>query len=101
MQKLYVILLILLVWSCSTKEKKEQQANELVIPVTVRMVGEIDGPNMISTSGTIEAVKSANLSTRIMGHVDKIYVRMGDKVTKGQLLLSINNTELSAKLAQV
>lgn len=101
MQKLYVILLILLVWSCSTKEKKEQQANELVIPVTVRMVGEIDGPNMISTSGTIEAVKSANLSTRIMGHVDKIHVRIGDKVTKGQLLLSINNTELSAKLAQV
>ena len=42
MQKLYVILLILLVWSCSTKEKKEQQANELVIPVTVRMVGEIE-----------------------------------------------------------
>lgn len=101
MQKLYGVLLILIIWSCGDKETKVPQANELVIPVTVRMVGEIDGPNMISTSGKIEAVKSANLSTRIMGRVDKIHVRMGDKVTKGQLLLSINNTELSAKLAQV
>ena len=101
MQKLYGVLLILIIWSCGDKETKGPQANELVIPVTVRMVGEIDGPNMISTSGKIEAVKSANLSTRIMGRVDKIHVRMGDKVTKGQLLLSINNTELSAKLAQV
>lgn len=101
MQKLYVILLILIIWSCGDKEKKEQQANGPVIPVTVKMVGEIDGPAMISTSGKIEAVKSANLSTRIMGHVEKIYVRIGDKVTKGQLLLSINNMDLSAKLAQV
>ena len=101
MQKLYGVLLILIIWSCGDKETKGPQANKLVIPVTVRMVGEIDGPNMISASGKIEAVKSANLSTRIMGRVDKIHVRMGDKVTKGQLLLSINNTELSAKLAQV
>ena len=101
MQKLYVLLLIALVWSCGNKEQKEQEVNDSVIPVTVKMVGEIDGPTMISTSGKIEAVKSANLSTRMMGHVDKIYVGIGDKVSRGQLLLSINNTDLSAKLAQV
>ena len=101
MQKLYVLLLILLAWSCGEKEQKPQGANDSVIPVTVKTVGEIDGPAMISTSGKIEAVKSANLSTRMMGHVDKIYVRIGDKVSKGQLLLSINNMDLSAKLAQV
>ena len=101
MQKLYFLLLILLVGSCGKKEQKEQEVNDSVIPVTVKTVGEIDGPAMISTSGKIEAVKSANLSTRVMGHVDKIYVRIGDKVSRGQLLLSINNMDLSAKLAQV
>ncbi|MBT8293276.1 MAG: efflux RND transporter periplasmic adaptor subunit [Eudoraea sp.] len=101
MQKLYVLLLILLVWSCGNKEQKEQEVNDSVIPVTVKLVGEIEGPAMISTSGKIEAVKSANLSTRMMGHVDKIYVRIGDRVRRGQLLLSINNMDLSAKLAQV
>lgn len=101
MQKLYVLLLILLVWSCGKKEQKGQEVNGAVIPVTVQTVGELDGPAMISTSGKIEAVKSANLSTRMMGHVDKIYVRIGDKVSRGQLLLSINDMDLSAKLAQV
>lgn len=101
MQKLYVLLLILLVWSCGEKEQKTQGTDDSVIPVTVKTVGEIDGPAVISTSGKIEAVKSANLSTRMMGHVDKIYVGIGDKVSRGQLLLSINNMDLSAKLAQV
>jgi RND family efflux transporter MFP subunit len=101
MQKVYIILLILLSWSCGNKDKKEQQINAPVIPVKVSMGAEIDGAAMISTSGTIEAVKSANLSTRIMGQVDKIYVTIGDKVKKGQLLLSINDMDLSAKLAQV
>jgi RND family efflux transporter MFP subunit len=101
MQKVYIILLILLSWSCGNKDKKEQQINAPVIPVKVSMGAEIDGPAMISTSGKIEAVKSANLSTRIMGQVDKIYVTIGDKVKKGQLLLSINDMDLSAKLAQV
>ena len=36
-----------------------------------------------------------------MGYVDKIYVQVGEKVRKGQQLISISNTDLSAKLAQV
>jgi multidrug efflux pump subunit AcrA (membrane-fusion protein) len=36
-----------------------------------------------------------------MGFVTKIQVQVGDKVRKGQLLLSINNTDLQAKAAQV
>jgi RND family efflux transporter MFP subunit len=37
----------------------------------------------------------------MMGFVDKIPVKTGDKVSKGELLISINNAELSAKRAQV
>jgi RND family efflux transporter MFP subunit len=37
----------------------------------------------------------------MMGYVDKIYVHVGEKVQQGQLLLSINNADISAKLAQV
>jgi RND family efflux transporter MFP subunit len=36
-----------------------------------------------------------------MGYVKKVYVNVGDKVKKGQLLVSINNTDLQAKKAQV
>jgi RND family efflux transporter MFP subunit len=37
----------------------------------------------------------------MMGYVTKVHVNVGDKVTKGQLLVSINNTDLQAKRAQV
>lgn len=101
MQKIYIILVILIMGSCGNKDTEVQNASLPTITVKVGSVGELDSHSLISTSGKIEAVKSANLSTRIMGHVNKIYVQIGDKVAKGQLLLSINNMDLSAKLAQV
>ncbi len=52
-------------------------------------------------SGPIKAVNSAALSTRMMGFVDRIHVKVGQKVSKGQLLLSIKNTALQAKRARV
>ncbi len=61
-----------------------------------------DKPNtFIPVSGKIQAANSANLSTRMMGFVNKVYVNVGDKVRKGQLLMSINNADLQAKRAQV
>jgi RND family efflux transporter MFP subunit len=71
------------------------------VAVKVKTVSEQNASPILSASGKIEAVNSANISTRMMGYVDKIYVQVGDKVTKGQQLISINNADLSAKLAQV
>ena len=36
-----------------------------------------------------------------MGFVNKVHVNVGDKVSKGQLLITINNADLQAKKAQV
>ena len=72
-------------------------------PISVKVVDlhtDNDNP-FVTASGKIEAVNSANLSTRMMGYVNKTYVNVGDKVKKGQLLISINNADLQAKRAQV
>ncbi|RAR70710.1 efflux RND transporter periplasmic adaptor subunit [Flavobacterium aciduliphilum] len=86
--------------SCG-KEKKETIANESAIAVKVS--GSINNNNgtTVSASGKIESENSANVSTRMMGYVTKIYVKVGQKVSAGQLLVSINNTDLQAKKAQV
>ena len=55
----------------------------------------------LSVSGKIQASNSADLSTRMMGYVKKVHVNVGDKVRKGQLLVSINNADLQAKKGQV
>ena len=87
--------------SCGGDDKKDINDNTEAIIVTVSEVSKNNANPFLSTSGKVQSVNSANLSTRMMGHVDKIYVKVGDKVRKGQLLLSVNNTDLSAKLAQV
>ncbi len=102
--KLYIaalITLVITISSCGSDDKKNVADNSPTVAVEVSTVSEENGSPFLSASGKIEAVNSANISTRMMGYVDKIYVQVGDKVNKGQQLISINNTDLSAKLAQV
>lgn len=95
-----MVFLFALLTSCG-KDKKEQITAEPAIAVKVSGVSENDKGAFITASGKIEAENSANLSTRMMGYVTKVHVKVGQKVGAGQLLVSINNTDLQAKKAQV
>lgn len=105
MMKKYSLLLIaltsvLMLNSCG-KDRKEVTDNTAAI--VVKVAGNIAANNssFITASGKIEAENSANVSTRMMGYVTKVHVKVGQKVNAGQLLVSINNTDLQAKKAQV
>ncbi len=102
MKKIIAILSISAVFltSCGGN-KKEQIIEEPAIAVKVSGVSENNNSPFVTASGKIEAENSANLSTRMMGYVTKIHVKVGQKVGAGQLLVSINNTDLLAKKAQV
>ncbi len=92
-------LLGLLFTSCSDKKEKVQSGAEAIAVQVQKASGENQG-NFLTASGKVEAVKHATLSTRTMGYVQKVYVEVGSKVRKGQLLLSINNADLTAQKAQ-
>ena len=91
----------LFVTSCGSEDKKPVADNSPAIAVEVSQVEANGNSPFLSVSGKIQATNSADLSTRMMGYVNKVYVNVGDKVSKGQLLVSINNTDLQAKKAQV
>ena len=79
----------ILAMSCA-KDKKEIPNDSPA--VAVKLSG-VTGPNQspfVMASGKIEAENSANISTRIMGYVTKVNVKVGQKVTLGQPLISIN-----------
>ena len=101
-KKIIAILSIsaVLLTSCGG-DKKESIAPEPAIAVKVSGVSENTQGGFITASGKIEAENSANLSTRMMGYVTKIHVKVGQKIGAGQLLVSINNNDLQAKKAQV
>lgn len=103
MRSIYLLTLIAatsLLTACGNEKTKEKQKKEPAVAVTVSTPDK-GSSSGISASGKIEAVNNASLSTRMMGFVDRINVDIGDKVKKGELLVSINNSDLRAKLAQV
>ncbi len=102
MKKIITVLAIssLILMSCGG-DKKENVTNLPTIPVQVSENTENVNGSFITASGKIESENSANLSTRMMGYVTKVNVKVGQNVSAGQLLVSINNTDLLAKKAQV
>ncbi|UKM64529.1 efflux RND transporter periplasmic adaptor subunit [Flavobacteriaceae bacterium GSB9] len=104
MKKLYTILSLstaILVASCGSEDKKAVADNTPAIPVKVAQVSGDNNNPFLAVSGKIQAENSANLSTRMMGYVNSVPVNVGDKVSKGQLLVAINNADLQAQKAQV
>jgi len=102
-KNIYIALSIsisLFLTSCG--KKSESPVEKKITPITVitSSISEENTSPFITSSGKIQAANSANLSTRMMGFVNSIHVKVGDKVTKGQLLISINNFDIQAKLAQ-
>ena len=90
-----------LITSCANNDKTVTVNNTGLLVVKVNKVQNYKNASFLSVSGKIQAVNSADLSTRMMGYVDKIHVKVGEKVTKGQLLVSLNSTDLQAKKAQI
>lgn len=85
--------------SCASDKTKTAE-NSTPVAVTVS-APSTNNSLFLAASGKIEAVQNANLSTRNMGYINAVHVKVGQKVNQGQLLLSINSTDISAQKAQV
>lgn len=57
--------------------------------------------NMLSLSGSIEANEQIELRSEVSGIAEKIYFQEGSQVSKGQVLVKINDVELRASLGEV
>ncbi|MFS4415084.1 efflux RND transporter periplasmic adaptor subunit [Maribacter sp. 2307ULW6-5] len=98
---LFVLMPTLLFFTaCGSKDQEPKNIGGPAVAVTVTKVRSGANGQFLSASGKVAASNSANLGTRMMGYVDKMYVTVGDEVRKGQLLISINNADLRAKAAQ-
>ena len=79
--------------------KKAKMSKVAAVQVTVENP-LTNTDNSIAVTGQIESAHSANISTRVMGYINSVKVKVGDWVTQGQLLVTINNEDVLAKLAQ-
>ncbi len=91
---------LLILSSCESK-KPVQNETTTAITTDIALAKSEDYPIIHSFSGQLEAEKQSNLSTRMMGEVERVYVNPGQRVNKGELLLEIRNQDILAQKAQV
>ena len=93
------IVTIFLLASCSGGNEKVTANSNQKIAVTIASPS-VGAQQNILASGQIESAQTANISTRMMGRITHIYVKAGDKVSKGQLLATISDEDVKAKRSQ-
>ncbi|MBS1670895.1 MAG: efflux RND transporter periplasmic adaptor subunit [Bacteroidetes bacterium] len=103
MNKYYYSILLLsftMLTNCSRNNEKAIQSADSVITVSVHK--PLAASNLfVTTSGKLVAKNSVNISTRIMSYITLLKVEVGQTVKAGQLLISINATDIEAKSGQV
>jgi RND family efflux transporter MFP subunit len=70
------------------------------IPVKVILLNRAEVTGSIHTSGQFTTNDETMLSFKTGGIVDRIYVKEGDKIRKGQLLATLDLTEISSQVNQ-
>ena len=89
-----------------TKNSAESEKNDKKgdkkrpLSVTAIVVSSKDFSNGISLSGSIEANENVEIRSEVSGIVEKISFTEGTNVSKGQVLLKVNDIELRAQLSQ-
>jgi RND family efflux transporter MFP subunit len=94
-----VLVVLLAVSGCGKKHETAASQSKDVKGVTAQASLE-DVPRVVTATGSIQADRTIMVSTRMMGWVRKIHVREGQTVAKGDLLVSIDDSDLRAKKAQ-
>lgn len=105
MKKIYlfsgIIAGALLIASCKHEQKAQNAIGEPdIIPVKVATIAALEIPGHISATGLVSTEDEAKYSFKIGGVINRIFVEEGQFFKKGQLLATLNSTEISAGLAQ-
>ncbi len=87
--------------SCKVESKAKHTFTEPdIIPVKISAVAALELPQYISATGLVSTENEARYSFKIGGVVNRILVEEGQFFKKGQLLATLNATEISAGLSQ-
>ncbi len=89
------VLTIALMAGCSSKkEEKTQQKNVEAIPVKVKKLEKQSISKTLDYTATLQADEQVYYAPASTGRIGKIYVEVGDRIKKGQLLVEMDPTNL-------
>ncbi|NGZ02549.1 MAG: hypothetical protein CV090_05815 [Nitrospira sp. WS238] len=101
---IHLLVAIALLAGCGASEEPPttsvSAASAKTIQVSLVEVKSTTVPIRVEVTGQVAAIFQATLSSRIQGTIDKLLVREGTKVSKGQVLVRLDSRDLQADLAR-
>lgn len=82
------------------KKKQEQQTETLRNVSLISVVDYMKNRGQINANGTVESLEQAELKSQVSAPVTRIYTQIGQKVRAGQVLVSLQNNDLTAQYNQ-
>lgn len=112
MKKRYIVyavlalsIIALIAYRIISNSKITAPSTANLIISTMKVKGMVMKPQVfadnLSLSGTLEANEQIDIRSEVMGIVESINFEEGSKVSKGQVLLRVNDLELRAQLSKV
>ncbi|PLX71546.1 MAG: efflux RND transporter periplasmic adaptor subunit [Denitrovibrio sp.] len=84
--------------ACGTEDKKQETIDTpKSVTVTTMTVEKTDAASSRSFTAKVSSEKTAFIIPKVVGYVENILVSPGQKITKGQLLVTIKSGELEDK----
>ncbi|HEY5626375.1 MAG TPA: efflux RND transporter periplasmic adaptor subunit [Nitrospira sp.] len=100
----FFLAVVLVVAGCGSKEESATTAGSAAPQATIRAavvaIETVDVPVRVEVTGQVTAIFQATLSSRIQGTIDKLLVREGMEVSKGQTLIQLDSRDVEAELAR-
>ncbi len=101
MKPLLFAALLSLPWltSCGGNEAQRVSAsNPARVAVQTAAAAAQEWPELYEATGTVRARTAATISSKVMGYVQQVNVKVGDRVRQGQPLITIDSRDLDANV---
>jgi RND family efflux transporter MFP subunit len=95
-----LITLAMLANACQKKKETTATLSEEIVAVKTVAVSRESQAEPIQASGLVQSETEARLSFKTGGIIQKIFVREGQSIRKGELLATLNLTEIDAQVRQ-
>ena len=95
-----VVALVLVLAGCGNADKKSGTIQVAAVAAPIMTVSTSETLVYAESPGNILATRAAHIASRLSGYVHSLNVDVGDHVKAGQLLLTIDNRDVEAQVAQ-
>jgi len=104
-----ILISSLIIWSCSSntntpqsgKTGSDPNAERAIVPVRIMTLEKTRIARTIDYTATILPYEEVNMAPSAPGRIDRIYVEVGDKVSKGDKLFLMDRTQLYQQKVQL